>query len=150
MAEKKKTLPNNFQMTWQRNNDYSAARIDTRKIVGGVASGAGRRTVLDIRNDKIQIEEQVFLDTFHKAILLCSQMPGHLVSFIRIDHSKYIPQNENNRPFRVTDDEGVKEMEYAGYTYISDMGEIKEYDQKDIKQKLRAIKRREKKGKLKS
>lgn len=146
MSEK---LPVNFTAVWHR-GDFSIGEVYTRKIIDGYPMGSTYHQERYIRDEKHQLPEESFRELWTFAIGLCGLKPDHVVSFYRQDKEDEVPENDNNRPFRpnVAGQE-TKDIIYEGTIYHSDMSEIRKFDIKDIAQKSRAVKRKERKEKRK-
>ena len=127
-------------MVWH-SGDFSIAEVSTRPIEDGYPNGNKWHLVRQERNEQHQLPEELFKAVFLQAIALCGLQPDHVVTFYRQDKESEVGENPNNAPFRGP----TKTMEYEGTIYHSDMSEIRKYDMKDIKQKMGAVKRRERK-----
>lgn len=126
-----KHLPDNMVLTWQR-GDYCIVGILEKPIVDHYPHGVGR-IVTELRDEEHQVDEKKIQEIFHKCIGMAQADRHKWYQFYRIDKESEVPEDDNNRPFimstspRYFEGSEVKDIEYEGYPYHSDMSQIKKY-----------------------
>ena len=124
-------LPDNMIMTWQR-GDFSIVGILEKPIIDHYPHGVGR-IVAELRDETAQLDEKKMQQMFHKCIGMAQADRHKWYQFYRMDREADVEENNNNRPFimntspRYFSGSEVKDIQYEGYLYHSDMSVIKRY-----------------------
>lgn len=84
-------------------------------------SGHIRQEAFEEATPPNQLEEAVFLNLFHRSLILARSHPERHYQWTRYDHESML-ETENNRPFR----EGAMEktITYDGHRILVDMGGV--------------------------
>ena len=108
LAETLKDLPSNITLAWGR-SDVSFGEI-TFIIPNDKHVHLGK-----IIRDEGEFDDSTWWQLLAECVREATNNPQNKYHLVRVDNSKFVPENANNAPFRGK----TKTMEMFGYKYIS-------------------------------